>query len=156
MSKAGYTATTGAQVALAAGVAKTVLGIRAPAQFGLELKSFWVDFDGVTSTATPCRVDIGYATFATNAPGTASTSVTPFQCYGRAITVGATAAKDWSTEPTVITVIDDFSLDPNKGVFRWDWPLGETYDTDVSNGFVIRLAAAAIVNCRAGMRFERI
>lgn len=155
MSKAGYTATTGGQVALAAGVAKSVLGVKGNAAFGIDLKSFWVDFDGVTSTATPVLVEVCYATFATNSPGTASTSITPLQTYGRTTAHGTTAAKTWSSEPTVLSVFDDFSLDPNKGVFRWDYPLGETYDSAVGEGFVLRLSAAAIVNARAGFRFER-
>src|SRR5687768_9151857 len=85
MAKAGYSIVTGAAVALSAATAKSVLGVRGNAAFGIDLKKFSVAFDGTSATATPVLVEICYATFATNAPGTNSTSVTPTQNYGRTI-----------------------------------------------------------------------
>jgi hypothetical protein len=55
----------------------------------------------------------------------------------------------------VLTVIDGFAIDPNKGLFRYDWPLGETPDSALAEGFVLRITATNNVNIRAGMRFER-
>jgi len=156
MGKAGYKASTEGAVVLGAGVAKSTLGMIGTAAFGVDWKKYRLGFDGVTASAVPVLVELCYATFATNAPGTASTSVTVRQAYGRAITPGFTAAKTWTTEPTVLTVIDEYLLTPAGGLVVYDFPLGDTPDSDVSTGFVIRLTAPAAVNARAAVWFERI
>jgi hypothetical protein len=154
MAKCGYSAVTMGAVALAAATPKSVLGVKAHANFGADLKKFRVMFDGVTPTAVPVLLELGYCTFATNSPGTNSTSVTPLQTYGRVIAVGATAGKTWTTEPTVITVLDEWLLPPTSGAI-YDIPLGDTFDSDLSHGFVLRCTAPAVVNVRAAMHFER-
>ncbi len=155
MAKAGYSAVTGGAVALSAATAKSVLGVKSHANFGLDLKKIRVSFDGTSATATPVLVELCYATFATNSPGTNSTSVTPAQLYGRAITVGATAAKTWTTEPTALTALEEWLVTPAGGLAVYDLPLGDTPDSAVSEGFVLRLTAPAAVNARAGIVFER-
>lgn len=152
MPKAGYTLTTGGEVSLSAATAKTVLNAIAHANFGLDLRSIELAFDGVTASNEPVLVEICSSTQA--GAGT-STSVTPVQVYGRAIAVGFTAAKNYTAEPTVLTVIDEFSLSPNAGLIIRDWPLGEGFDQDVSKGLAIRLTAPQTVNVRATMKVER-
>lgn len=154
MAKTGYTAPTGGAVALAAATAKSILGVKGHANFGIDLTKVRVSFDGTTA-ATPVLVELCYATFATNSPGTNSTSVTPAQAYGRVTAVGATAGKNWTTEPTVLTVIEEELLTPNGGLVVYDFPLGTTPDSAVAEGFVIRCTAPAIVNVRAAMWWER-
>jgi hypothetical protein len=154
MAKAGYVASTGGVVLLST-TPKSVLGVKSHANFGLDLTKFRVSFDGVTASAVPALIEVCYCTFGANAPGVASTSVTPVQEYGRALTVGATAAKTWTTEPTTITVLDEFYLTPNGGTLLYDWPLGTSPDCALGEGFVIRVTASAAVNCRAAIWFER-
>lgn len=156
MAKAGYSAATGAAVALSAATAKSVLGVKSGAAFGVDLKKIRVSFDGVTASAVPVLVELCYATFATNAPGTNSTSVTPAQVYGRVIAHGVTAARTWTTEPTVLTVLDEWLLTPNGGLALYDIPLGDTPDSAVAEGFTVRLTAPATVNARATLWWERI
>src|SRR5438477_12189391 len=134
MAKAGYTASTEADVALVATTAKTVLGVNAPAQFGCDLRGLEIAFDGVTTTDKPVLVEVCACTFATNPPGTASTANTVQQIYGRAIVAGFTGAYAWTAEPTVIAVLKTLRLTPNGGTDDYDWPLGETLDNDVSKG----------------------
>lgn len=155
MAKAGYSTSTEGAVALSAATAKSILGVSAPAQFGVDLKKLRVGFDGVTASAVPVLVELCVATFATNAPGTNSTSTTVDQVYGRSITAGFTAAKTWTTEPTVLTPIDEWLLTPNSGLVFYDFPLGDTPDSAVSNGFVLRCNAPATVNVRGTLWFER-
>jgi hypothetical protein len=155
MAKAGYGCSTEAAVALTT-VAKTVLGVNGTANFGVDLKGFTISYDGTSATAVPILVEIMYATFATNAPGTASTTVTVDQRYGRTITAGFTAARNWTTEPTVLTGYAEFYLTPNGGHIGYDWPLSETPDSAVSNGYVIRCTPPAAVNVRAALKFERV
>lgn len=156
MAKAGYQASTEANVALVATTAKTVLGVLAPAQFGVDLRGFEIAFDGITNTDKPVLVEICQCTFATNGPGTNSTSATVQQVYGRTVTAGFTAAYNWTAEPTVIAVVKTILITPNGGTYDYDWPLGETLDNAVSVGFAIRCTAPTnAVNVRSTLRFER-
>lgn len=160
MAKAGYTIRTSAAVALAAATAKTVLCVITPAQFGIDLKKVRVGFDGVTASAVPVLCELMYSTLATNStPGTNNTNENAniVQVYGRSITTGFTgfSASAATFEPTVLTQFDQFLLDPNKGLVLYDWPLGDTPDSAVSNGIVLRCNAPAIVNVRAAFWFER-
>jgi hypothetical protein len=154
MAKSGYAINTEGEVSLSAGVAKTVLGAKAGASVGLDLQAFEIDFDGVTASAEPVLVEVCYCTFATNSPGTASTATLEPQLYGRVIAADFTGGKSWTTEPTVVTVLFPFALDPNKGLFSYDFSLGQTPDCAVAEGFVIRCNAPAAVSCRAMMRLE--
>ena len=60
MSKAGYSATTTAAVALVAATAKSVLSVIAPAQFGVDLTKFRLGFDGVTASAVPVALTVNF------------------------------------------------------------------------------------------------
>lgn len=154
MAKAGYSAPIGAAVASGT-VAKTVVGVLAPAQFGVDWTSYEISADGVSATNTPGLIELCSCTFATNGPGTNSTSITIQQEYGRVITAGFTAAYNWTAEPTVITPFDAFTLTPNGGLVIRDVQVGRTYDSAVSVGFCIRVTFGTSVNIRGGMKFER-
>lgn len=156
MAAVGYACTTEGAVALAAATAKTVLAVKAHANSGLQLKGFSIAFDGTTASATPVLVEIGYCTFATNSPGTNSTNIAENQTYGRVLAAGFTGGKTWTSEPTVITVFKEFLLAPDKGLFEYQWPLGQEPDCALAEGFVVRVTAPAIVNCRATLNVERI
>jgi hypothetical protein len=155
MAKCGYSTPTGAAVALAAATAKVVLGVKGHANFGLDLKKARVGFDGVTASAVPVLVELCYCTYATNSPGTNSTTITPVQTYGRVTAAGFTAARDWSALPTVVTPFDEILLDPNKGLLVYDFPLGDTPDSALAEGFCYRCTAPAIVNVRGTFHVER-
>lgn len=156
MAKCGYTVTTGASTALTASATSTKLGVQANAAFGVDLTKWGVGFDG-SAAAAGVGVELCYATFATNAPGTNSTTVTPVQIYGRPLTHGVTAARQWTTEPTVLTVIDEKFISPGGGWFEWAIPLGQTPDSAFSQGFAIRLTTGSgvTVNYKAALWFER-
>jgi hypothetical protein len=151
MSKAGYSAPTGAAVALAAATAKTVLSVIAPAQFGVDLTKFRLGFDGVTASAVPVLVEL--VSFTTDGTGTSGTVA---QAYGTVITPGFTTKYSYSVEPTGSpTVIDHWTLTPNGGLVIYDWPLGTSPNTAVSQLFGLRCTAPAVVNVQATMWFER-
>lgn len=156
MASVGYACASEGAVALAAATAKCVIGVKAHANSGLQLTSFEIAFDGVTSSAIPVLVEVMYATFATNSPGTNSTSTTPRQLYGRVLTAGFTSGKTWTTEPTALTMIKEFLLAADKGLFAYQWPLGKEPDCALAEGFVIRCTAPATLNARATMNVERI
>jgi hypothetical protein len=156
MAAAGYSCQTEGAVALTAATAKSIIGVKAHANSGLQLKGFFVAFDGVTASAVPVLVEVMYSTWATNPPGTLSTSTTPRQVYGRVLAAGFTSGKTWTTEPTVLTNIAEFLLAADKGFVAYQWPLGQEPDSALAEGFVIRCNAPAGVNVRATMLVERI
>lgn len=153
--RTSYAVSTTAAVALAAATAKSVLGVRANAAFGLDLRKYTVDFDGVTASAVPVLVELCLATFATNAPGTNSTSRTPAQTGGRIVASGVTAASNWTAEPTVLTVLKELYLTPNGGLLIEEFAPDNGYDCGLSEGFVLRCTAPAIVNVRAILEWQR-
>lgn len=150
MAKAGYTAEVGAPVALVAATAKTILSVIAPAQFGVDLIKYRVSFDGVTASAIPVLVEL--VTWTTDGTGTSGTMV---QVYGRSITAGFTTKYNYSVEPTTPTLVERYSITPNGGAVLYDFPLGTSPDTAVSNLIGIRCTAPAAVNANATMWVER-
>lgn len=155
MARAGYRSGTEGAVALTAATAKSVLGVQGTSGFGVDLLKYRVGFDGVTASAVPVLIEVCYATFATNPPGTNSTAVAETQTFGRSITAGFVAAKTWTTEPTALTVLEEYLLTPNGGVVLYDYPLGDSPDSAVSEGFVIRCTAPAAVNVRGTIWYAR-
>lgn len=156
MAKAGYSVVTGGGVSLVAATAKTVLGIKAHTDFGIDLIKVRWGFADTDATEVPVRCELCYCTWATNGTmGTNNTSVTPTQTYGRTIAAGVTAGKNWTAEPTVLTVIEEIPLSPNGGTLLYDYPLGTSPDSAVSHGFALRFFAAAATTVHAAMWFER-
>lgn len=153
-----YAVSAGADVALSAATAKSIIGIRAGASFSIELLMASVAFDQSGSAAPtnePITVELCTATFATNAPGTNSTTITPAQFGGPVLTHGMTAARNWTTEPTVLAVIDEFLVHPQAGLKEY-FPLGgEPNPGGLNNGFVLRVTAPNAVNARASLRVAR-
>ena len=155
--KTGYATNTEAAIALSAATARTILGVKGGAAFGVDWIGYEISFDGVTASAVPVLVELCYATWATNAPGTNSVSSTIDTIYGRAVASGMTAAHAWvaANEPTVLTPFHEFYLTPNGGTILRDFPRDRTPDSAIAEGFAIRCTAPATVNVRGGMFFER-
>ncbi len=154
--KAGYSLSTGAAVALSAATAKSILCVLSPAQFGIDIKSLEIGFDGVTASAVPVLVELCTSTAATNStPGTNNTTGTVNQIYGRSITTGFTGFYNSTAEPTVLTPVYRNTLTPNGGTLYYEFPSDRTPDVAVSAGFVIRCTAPAAVNVNATLVFER-
>lgn len=150
-----YTVVTGGAIALAAATAKTILAVKAHANSGLQVTEANVYFDGASSSAVPVLVELCYCTWATNGPGTNSTSVTPAQWSGRVLAAGFTAGKTWTAEPTVLTVIEEMLIHPQAGI-KYQIPLSGEPDCALGAGFALRVTAPAIVNVRGTLRVQRI
>lgn len=162
MGGSGYKVHTEGEVSLAAaGTTKSILGITANANFAVILDEIWLDFDSTTASDKPVKLSLARCTFATNVPGTNSTTVTVKQSYGRHAATGFTGGKAWTAEPTVIETVaeEEFSLDPNKGLYRYPWPLGTEPDSALGEGWVLRALIetgdTVTASMRAGMRVRR-
>ena len=135
-----YVAHLQTEVALAAaGTEKYVLGVKCNSNFGAVLKRIHVDMEGAVATEKPVRFRVYRCSYATNPPGTNSTTVTVVRVRGALASTGWSAAREWTVAPTVIDTayVDEFTLDPNKGLFRYDEPLAEEADCALGEGFLL-------------------
>lgn len=148
---AGYVAETTADVALSAATAKTVLSVINASNSLIRLTELSVSFDGTSATAEPVTVELCSSTQA--GAGT-STSHTIVQCRGATRTVQATAARNYTAEPTTLTVIRQWLVHPQTGI-TVQFPLGrEPEQVTTADALCIRCTAPATVNARAHMEFE--
>ncbi len=91
--------------------AKTIAGVKPRTNQSVYMWGFNIGFDGTTSTNGPAIVELQQNTWATNAPGTNSTSVTGYPIdNGRPETIQSSVGKTWTTEPTVLTLWETFFI----------------------------------------------
>lgn len=151
MSTPGYTVETTADVALSAATAKTVLSVINAANALIRLTEISLDFDGTSAAAEPVTIELCSSTQAT--AGT-STSQTPVQVRGPTRTVQATGARNYTAEPTVLTVLKRWLRHPQTGLFV-QFPLGrEPEQVTTADALCLRVTAPATVNCQGYIEFE--
>ena len=147
-----YTVNTSAAQALAAATAETVVNWISGANSLSRCVEMSVSFDGITSSDIPVLVELGKCTQAT--AGT-STSHTIVQRGGPTRTAQGTAARLYSVEPTVITVLKEWFVRADGGLFVLQFPLGREFEqTTTADGLLIRCTAPAVVNVRAYLEIE--
>lgn len=146
-----YSAATGGDVALSAATAKTVLNVIAASGRIVEITEIGVGFDNTVTTNEAVVVELCKSTQAT--AGT-STSVTPTQIVGPTVAVAATAAKNYTAEPTVLTAIQEWQIEPKSGQLIEQFPLGEQIVSDVAKAVALRCTAPNAVNARAYLKFR--
>lgn len=150
-----------ANLSFATGTAvHTNLNVISPAGHGLTLVEFAISFDGVTASAVPVLVEIGTGTQAGAGTGAASPP-TPVQTRGRTTTGQApTEAHNFTAEPTTQTVLRQWLISPNGGLFVYPLPLGREIECDSSGGtakaLFARVTGAATVNSRCYMEVEAL
>lgn len=148
---AGYTVETTGDVALTATTAKTILSIINAANSLIRLCELSVSFDGVSGTAEPVTVELCSSTQA--GAGT-STAQTPVQCRGPTRTVQASGARNYTAEPTTLTVLKRWLVHPQTGLLV-QFPLGrEPEQVTTADALCLRCTAPATVNAQAYMEFE--
>lgn len=159
--RAIYVADTEGAVSVAATTTKTVFAVKADTGHALDLLSIAFSVDQATPTASDKSVLVEFCavTFATNAPGTNSTAVTIDQESGPRIAETFAAGKNWTAEPTAITVLRPFDVDPYKFTYERDHPFGETPDTAVGEGFAWRVTNPTgnqALNVRVWAKWSRV
>lgn len=148
---ARYTVESAGDIALTAATAKSCLAIINAANALIRLIEFAVSFDGQTAGNEPVVVELCRSTQAT--AGTSS-SHTIAQSGGPVRTVQATAARNYTAEPTVLTSIKRWLVHPQTGIVVQS-PLGrETEETTTADALILRLTAPDNVNMQGYMEFE--
>lgn len=144
-------------IALSAATAKSVVGVKAASNIALKLLEAAISFDGSTSSYTPAVVDFGRCTFATNSPGTNSTSLTLGNTKrdpGRQETIQATGGYGWTTEPTVITAQHSKDIGQYNGIYHYINPFASPIVIAGGAGFVIRANSPNAVNVTGHLTCE--
>lgn len=144
-----------ATVALTGTTAKTVVGAKASANVAVKWLESCTTFDGATSTNAPAVAILGFCTFATNSPGTASTTQAPVgRDQDRTETFQLTSAVNWTTEPTVISIIRTFDPAQYMGFYHYINPFASPYVIKGGGGGVIRINSPNNVNTSGHMTVE--
>lgn len=136
------------EVALAAGVAKTVLQIVAPANHRLRVKSVAFLFDGTSASAEPVKVRVLKQTTA----GTMS-ALTPVKVTPGSETLQATAQHTATAEPTAGDVMMQRDIHPQAG-YEKVFPPDQELIVAGGERLGIECTAAAAVNVIPEIVFE--
>lgn len=148
---AGYTVESNGDIALTAATAKTILSVINAANSLIRVTAFAVSFDGISSVGEPVTVELCSSTEA--GAGTA-TSHTIAQVRGAPRTVQATAKRNFTAEPSVLTVLMRWLVHPQTGL-AVQFPLGrEPEQTVTVRALVLRCTAPATVNAQGFMEWE--
>lgn len=149
---AGYTVETTGDIALSAATAKTIMSVITASNALTRICELSVSFDGVTATAEPVTVELCYSTQA--GAGT-STAHTIAQLRGPTRTVQGTAARNYTAEPTTLTVLKRWLVPAFNGLLVIQFPLGrEPEQVVTADAFCVRCTAPATVNAQGYLEFE--
>lgn len=135
-------------VALAAATAKTVLELATPSTRQAKIRRWWVNFDGVSASAVPGRVQLLRKTATIT-----GTALTP-RPKDPGIPAALCTAKHTATaEGTDGNIDEEHRVPPTSG-YDYTYALGEEPILQVSEFIAIKCTFAAAVNVTAGIEFE--
>ena len=138
-------------LALVAATPKTVLEIASGATDRVKIVSWWVEFDGATSTAVPVKVEVGrFSAVVTTATTITELKLDPAEGAPAAVVKHSTTTEGAGTPETGI---ETHRIHPQGGMFV-QAPLGREKVLAVSTFWRIRCTAAAGVNVTAGYNRE--
>ncbi len=152
-----YMAHTGTSaIALAAATAKSILSIVSPIDKVHRLLEIGAFFDGVTAARVPVLVELCSSDGTTD--GTITDADIEVQIGGLAVVAEAAGNGNYSVEPTVLTVLQPFLVDPDRGSLIYKIPEVRDIEQHTTPGIlVLRCTAPDIVNVRAYMKWgERV
>lgn len=140
--------TTVDAVALAAATAKSVLELITGASTRAIITSWWVEFDGVTASNVPVKVEVCRAS-----AGITGTTITAVKYKDYAPAAITTVKHTATVEGTVTDVLEIHRVSPTSGILV-QYPLGREIEVPISSFLRLRLTAAAVVNATVGFAWE--
>lgn len=135
----------------AAGTAKTLLELATASTARAKLISWWVEFQGVSASAKPVKVELMRATATITGTGVTETKFDDF-----APTPLAQAIHTATAEGTPGDLLESHRIHPQSGIVR-DYPLGREVGVPVSGFVRIRCtqdSGETVVNAAVGMLWE--
>lgn len=137
-------------IALAAATAKSVLELASGANDRAKIVDWWVEFDGVTSTAVPVKVEVGRFTAAV----TTATTIAASKLDAADGTAAIVAKHTTTTEGAGTADVPEIHrISPTSGI-RVQYPLGREWVLGTGGFWRIRLTAAAVVNATVGVIWD--
>jgi len=137
-------------VALVASTAKSIFEIGTSASTRAKIVEWWVEFDGVSSSAVPVKIEVGRFSAAV----TTATTITPFKYDPADGAAGSTTKHSTATEGAgTASDVEIHRVSPTTGILV-QYPLGREITLAVSTFARIRCTAAANVNATFGVIWE--
>jgi hypothetical protein len=139
-------------IPLVAATAKTLLEIATPATTGALIIGWWVEFDGVTASNAPVKVEVGR--FSAVATTMTNTVVPSRMGYGQNAIASQCTVKNTCTSEGAGTFSDGeiHRIPPTSGIYI-QYPLGREWSLAASSWWRIRCTAAAAVNASFGIQW---
>lgn len=126
------------EVALVAGVAKTVIMLTAPANHRVKAIGFSVFFKDVVVTDTPVKIELGRCTTA-GTPGSSPSPVKKDDSFAE--TVLTSGGINFSAEPTYTDIIQTLEIHPQTGIEKY-YPLTQEIKIKGGGRLGVRMTAA--------------
>jgi len=136
-------------ISLSAATAKSVLEIGSSSAVRVRIKEWWVDFDGVTSTAVPVKVETGRFSAGVTTATSASEKMDPADGAPASTVKHSTSTEGAGTADDIMF----HRISPTAG-YHYIAPLGQEFVLAVSTFWRMRLTAAATVNATVGVVWE--
>lgn len=138
-------------LALVAATAKSVLELTVPATDRAKIISWWAEFDGVTASAVPVKIEVGRfsAAVTTATTGTAG-KIDPAEGTPAVVVKHSTSTEGAGTAEAGIEI---HRVSPTSGLII-QAPLGRELLMALSTFWRMRITAAAGVNVTAGVVWE--
>lgn len=134
-------------IALTAATARTCIELGTPSTDRAWVVAYWVEFDGVTSTAIPVKIEAQRA----SAGVTTATTLTGEKVDSADGAPAVTSKHSTSTEGAgTLNGGEIHRCHPQAGIFR-EYPLGRELIMPLSGFWRLRLTAAAAVNATVGV-----
>lgn len=146
-----FSATTEGAEALAAATAETLVQLRGLTTVRPQILAYSISFDGVTAGNTPVLVRLAWQT--TDGTGAAATETVFDGSSEAALT---TAFNSFSAEPTLGTIIEEFYVHPNGGLWLREFlpDRGPKLAAATTSRIGIIATAAQIVNATAFIQWQ--
>ena len=127
---------------------KTIFELKTPSTNRCRIIEWWIEFDGVTPTDAPIKVEVGRFSAAVTTMGS---SFTPIKYYPPDATSAMTTAYNATTEGAgTATATFVHRISPTSGMYV-QYPLDREMVMDVSSFFRIRVTAAVSRNATFGV-----
>ncbi|MEU3162891.1 hypothetical protein [Streptosporangium sp. NPDC006930] len=148
-----YTVETNGDIALSAATAKTIMNAINGSNSVTRLIELGVFADGTTANAEPLTIELCKST---QAGAGSNTGHTMAQSGGPTRTAQGTAARNYTAEPTVLTVIKRWLIHPAGGGLLLQGPQGREIAEQIASaqGLAVRCTAPAGVNVQGYMEVE--
>ena len=144
-----YTLSNSADVALAAGVAKTVIQLGTPSTRRAWLKEAGIGFKSVTATDVPVLVQLCRQSTAGTATGL--TSAPDVEGHPAGLVTGKENA---TVEPATGVIVKEWYITPIGGQLVYQLPLGDEIESAISSFLGLVVTAPGIQNLRAYLKYN--